>query len=202
VLGLLVTSNGVVEKRLLKLKTELPRERVLEIANYLSSKYSGLDLAAVVADIEAWSDSPAGTSQSELEQQARTVARSLLDKTSDSTEVQVAGTDKLLQSEDFAQIERVRSLMAALENEKNIVREIRRALATRPTQVIIGRESEVTASGELGIVTTLFFKDGQRAGAVGVVGPRRMDYARIVPMVEYIGDSLTKMLQGPGALNG
>ena len=52
------------------------------------------------------------------------------------------------------------------------------------------------------MVTTLFFKDGKRAGALGVVGSRRMDYARIVPVVEFIGDSLTKMLQEPGAMNG
>ena len=60
----------------------------------------------------------------------------------------------------------------------------------------------MTASGELGMVTTLFFKDGKRAGALGVVGPRRMDYTRIVPVVTYIGDSLTRMLQEPGAMHG
>ncbi len=117
-------------------------------------------------------------------------------------EVQVAGADNLLQTEDFNEIERVRSLFATLDDDRRIVREIRRALASCSTRVIIGRESALTASGELGMVTTLFFKDGQRAGALGVVGPRRMDYARIVPVVEFIGNSLTRMLQEPGAMNG
>jgi heat-inducible transcriptional repressor len=67
--------------------------------------------------------------------------------------------------------------------------------------VIIGRESEVTASGNLGMVATLFYKEGRRAGALGVVGPRRMDYGRIVPVVELIGDMLTKMLEEPGAMH-
>jgi heat-inducible transcriptional repressor len=49
------------------------------------------------------------------------------------------------------------------------------------------------------MVATVFYRDGRRAGALGVVGPRRMDYGRIVPMVEFIGDTLTKMLEEPGA---
>jgi heat-inducible transcriptional repressor len=89
-----------------------------------------------------------------------------------------------------------------LDDDQRIVREIRRALASCSTRVIIGRESSLTASGELGMVTTLFFRDGERAGALGVFGPRRMNYARIVPVVEFIGSSLTRMLQEPGAVNG
>jgi heat-inducible transcriptional repressor len=67
------------------------------------------------------------------------------------------------------------------------------------TQVLIGEESEATASGNLGMVATLYFRDNRRAGAVGVVGPRRMDYQRIVPVVEYVGDTLTQMLETSGA---
>ena len=73
----------------------------------------------------------------------------------------MAGTDNLLQTEDFAEIERVRSLFATLDDEQRIVREIRKALSSGSTQVIIGRESALTASGELGMVTTLFYKDGR-----------------------------------------
>jgi transcriptional regulator of heat shock response len=49
------------------------------------------------------------------------------------------------------------------------------------------------------MVATLYFRDSRRAGAVGVVGPRRMDYQRIVPVVEFVGDTLTQMLETPGA---
>jgi heat-inducible transcriptional repressor len=119
-----------------------------------------------------------------------------------AVELQVAGTENLLHTDDFSEIERVRSLFATLEDEQRIVSEIRRALASESTRVIIGRESEITSSGELGMVTTLFFKNGKRAGAIGVMGPKRMDYARIVPVVKYVGDSLTQLLTEPGALHG
>ena len=202
VLGLLVTADGTVEKRLLKLGHELTRDRLQEIANYLTMEFRGLNLDEVTAAVQYSVDERAGTSQDALEQQAFEIIRGLVPPNDARVEVQVAGTENLLQTEEFTEIERVRSLFATLDDEQRIVREIRKALASGSTQVIIGRESALTASGELGMVTTLFYKNGQRAGALGVVGPRRMDYTRIVPVVEFIGDSLTKMLQEPGAMNG
>jgi len=202
VLGLLVTADGTVEKRLLTLDSELTRDRLQEIANYLTMEFHGLNLDEVTAAFPRPSGDGTGSDRDALERQAYEVISALVPSDNRRVEVQVAGADNLLQSDDFAEIERVRSLFATLEDERRIVSEIRRALESGPTKVIIGRESALTASGELGMVTTLFYKNGQRAGAVGVVGPRRMDYTRIVPVVEFIGSSLTKMLQEPGAMHG
>ncbi len=202
VLGLLVTADGTVEKRLLRLDRELTRDRLQEIANYLTTEFRGLNLDEVTAAVESSVVEHDHDRWDALEKQALEIIRDLVPRIESRVEVQVAGTDNLLQTEDFAEIERVRSLFATLDDEQRIVREIRKALSKGSTQVIIGRESALTASGELGMVTTLFYKDGERAGALGVVGPRRMDYRRIVPVVEFIGDSLTKMLQKPGAMNG
>lgn len=202
VLGVLVTADGTVEKRLLSLDRELTRDRLQEIANFLTLEFRGLNLDEVKAAVKSSSDADPGPPCDDLEREALEIIRDLVPHANPRVEVQVAGTDNLLQTEDFNEIERVRSLFATLDDKQRIVREIRKALTRGSTQVIIGRESALTASGELGVVTTLFYKNGERAGAVGVVGPRRMDYTRIVPVVEFIGDSLTKMLQEPGAMNG
>lgn len=202
VLGLLVTADGAVEKRLLTVENALTRDRLQEIANYLTAEFRGLNVDEITHAVHSAGNEHPVPSGDELERQAREIISDLLPMERGRVEVQVAGADNLLQTEDFNEIERVRSLFATLDDDRRIVCEIRRALASCSTKVIIGRESALTASGELGMVTTLFFKDGQRAGALGVVGPRRMDYARIVPVVEFIGNSLTKMLQEPGAMNG
>jgi heat-inducible transcriptional repressor len=201
VLGLLIAADGAVKKRVLMPERAVRRERLLEIANLLSERFRGFELNDIKSAVHD-DHCAAGEDVGELEQQAFAMMRDLLPAEDSLVEVQVAGTDKLLQTDDFAEIERVRSLLATLDDRHRIFDEIRRALSSGPTQVLIGRESEITASGELGMVTTLFFKDGKRAGAVGVMGPKRMDYTRILPVVEYVGDSLTKMLQEPGAMHG
>ncbi len=197
VLGVVVMADGTVVKRVVVLREELTESSLQEMSNYLTHAMAGRGLANAVMELEnsnhEHSEVAAGGDR------ALEVARLFLAETEGEAEVQVAGAEHLLATNDFSGIERFRSLLGVLENRRQIAREWRRVLEDERTQVIIGRESDVTASGNLGMVATLFYRDGRRAGALGVVGPRRMDYRRIVPVVEYIGDSLTRMLEEPGA---
>jgi len=197
VLGVMVMADGTVVKRVFALGEELPQSALHEMANYLTRALAGRVLADVVDDLGREDDR--GAEVAAGIDMTREVARSLLAEADGEAEVLVAGAEHLLADKEFSGVERFRSLLGVLENRRRIVREWRRVLEAERTQVIIGRESDVTASGNLGMVATLFYRDGRRAGAVGVVGPRRMDYRRIVPVVEYIGDSLTRMLEEPGA---
>jgi transcriptional regulator of heat shock response len=153
----------------------------------------------VESRIEALCHGEGSPGPRDVQAEAREVARQLFSIDDRDVEVWVAGTDNLLATSDFVDIERVRSLLTTLQDRARIAKEFRRAFARGRTQVLIGEESEATASGSLGMVATLYFRDSRRAGAVGVVGPRRMDYQRIVPVVEYVGDTLTQMLETPGA---
>jgi len=196
-LGVIVTTDGAVDKRVIAFDDEPRAENLQEESNYLTTTFRG----AAPEQIRRWIET-AGEPEAGLDVVARraaTTARQLFAERGEEVEVQLAGTDRLLQSAEFTEADRIRSLLSALHDRRRMASEWRRALDKGPTQVIIGRESEVTASGNLGMVATLFFKGGRRAGAVGVVGPRRMNYGRIVPVVKFIGDALTRMLEEPGA---
>ena len=197
VLGVIVTTDGAVDKRVLVLDDEPRPEGLQEESNYLTTAFRGEAPEKVRRWIEAADDTQAELDP--LARRAAATARELFAERDDGVEVRFAGTDRLLQSAEFTEADRIRSLLSALNDRRRMASEWRRALDRGPTQVIIGRESEVTASGNLGMVATLFFKGGRRAGAVGVVGPRRMNYGRIVPVVKFIGDALTRMLEEPGA---
>lgn len=197
VLGVVVTSDGVIEKRLLVRDDRPTPEALLEESNLLTRKFRGHSIRSA-RRAQDRAGSPHETA-GPLEGRAAASAQRLFAEESDDVELRLAGTDNLLNSEDFVEAERVRSLFSTLQDRKRLADECRKAFDRGPTQVIIGNESEVTASGNLGMVVTLFFKAGHRAGALGVVGPRRMDYGRIVPVVEFIGDTLTRMFEEPGA---
>jgi heat-inducible transcriptional repressor len=199
VLGVIVTDDGAVEKRVLELDGDRSRERLQTLSNFLTSHLAGLSMNEVESRIEALCHGEGSPGPRDVQAEAREVARQLFSIDDRDVEVWVAGTDNLLATSDFVDIERVRSLLTTLQDRARIAKEFRRAFARGRTQVLIGEESEATASGSLGMVATLYFRDSRRAGAVGVVGPRRMDYQRIVPVVEYVGDTLTQMLETPGA---
>jgi heat-inducible transcriptional repressor len=197
VLGVVVTTDGTIDKRVLSRDEDPDPDALQRESNLLTATLRGASPDA----IRRWIESAERSTETldVVTAQAVRVARELFAERGEEVEVRFAGTDRLLQSADFSEPDRVRSLMAALYDRRRIAGEWRKALDNGPTQVIIGRESEVTASGNLGMVATLFFRDGRRAGAVGVVGPRRMNYGRIVPVVKFIGDTLTRMLDESGA---
>ncbi len=195
VLGVIVTSDGSIEKRVLLRDDQPTREELQEESSFLTGELGGRSIDGIREQPLCTGGEPPGS----VEARSREAAQQLFADCGESVELQLAGTDRLLQSADFVEADRVRSLFSTLQDRRRIATEWRRAFDRGPTQVIIGRESEVTASGNLGMVATLFYKEGRRAGALGVVGPRRMDYTRIVPVVEFIGDTLTRMLEEPGA---
>jgi len=199
ILSVVVTADGTIEKRVVTPDREFSTDQLQRAGNYLNRAFAGMPIARIRERLTGADRDPGPWKAHES--QARTVGRMLFDDSVGDAEVEVVGTSNLLHTEDFAEVERIRSLVSTLQDRRRIVKEWRRAFGSGRTQVLIGCESEVTASGDLGMVATLFYRKGRRAGAVGVVGPRRMDYGRIVPLVEFMGDTLTQMLDGPGAPN-
>jgi heat-inducible transcriptional repressor len=201
VLCVVVTDNGTVEKRVLELERSHTRGQLQTISNYLTTVLAGESVTDIETEIGGLPEGGGGGNPSQWSE-ARDIAQLLFANDEHDVEVRVAGTDNLLATPDFTEIDRVRSLVGTLQDRARIAKEFRRALAEKRTQVLIGDESEATAPGSLGIVASLYFRDSRRAGAVGVVGPRRMDYQRILPLVEYVGNTLTQMLEASGGASG
>jgi heat-inducible transcriptional repressor len=199
VLAVIVMDDGAVEKRVLEIDGDRTREQLQTFSNFLTRNLAGLPLRKIEANFEDICVNELGNASRDLQLETQEIARQLFSSEERDVEVWVAGTENLLAMSDFGDVERVRSLLSTLHDRTRIAKEFRRAFARGRTQILIGTESEATASGSLGMVATLFFRDNRRAGAVGVVGPRRMDYQKIVPVVEYVGDTLTQMLETPGA---
>jgi heat-inducible transcriptional repressor len=203
VLGVIVTTDGTIEKRVLTHDSEASAEELQRQSNRINQRFRGMPVERIRALIDRPEPDHTGGTRDEVGHEVLDrLTGQLFNEVEGEFEVQVAGTDYLLQTADFAEAERMRSLVEIFHDRKRIVREWRRALERNRTQVIIGRESEITGSGDLGMVATLFYRRGRRAGALGVVGPRRMDYSRIVPVVEYIGDELTRLFEEGGAVHG
>jgi heat-inducible transcriptional repressor len=199
VLGVIVTDDGTVEKRVLEGDGDRTREELQLLSNFLTRNLAGQSIGAIESLLGSPQLEERYAELRELQSEARRITKQLFSSDERDVEVWVAGTDNLLSMSDFGDVERVRLLLTTLQDRTRIAREFQRAFARGRTQVLIGEESEATASGNLGMVATLYFRDNRRAGAVGVVGPRRMDYQRIVPVVEYVGDTLTQMLETSGA---
>ena len=107
----------------------------------------------------------------------------------------VRGQANLLDESTLNDLERVRSLLDDLENKQSIAELLESAREAKSTRIFIGSENRLFAlSGSSVIASPYRDRDGRVVGVVGVIGPTRLNYARVVPMVDFTAQSLGKFI--------
>jgi len=114
--------------------------------------------------------------------------------TSEAPEVFVEGTLNILARPDATDVAVMREVLCALEDRKRLLEVLDKTLAERRSVVILGAESTAPDLAGCGLVSSPYGGGGAPVGAVSVIGPLRMDYAEVVPLVNYTAKLITAML--------
>ncbi|HVJ94078.1 MAG TPA: HrcA family transcriptional regulator, partial [Labilithrix sp.] len=109
-------------------------------------------------------------------------------------DVVIEGRAKLLGLPEFGAAE-LKDVVTALDEGEAIVRLLDATLAAGGTSVVVGREAGDLAGGHLAIVGATYRNQGRTAGSVGVIGPTRMDYPKVVPLVTATANAMTSLIQ-------
>ena len=192
----LVDEDGSVENRVLGLPEGLPQQALAEATNYLNSRLRGTTLEEARHRIETELEA----SQAELDSLTAKVVRSGLAQWSggrdDNRSLIVKGQSRLLDDlKAMEDLDRVRLLFQDLESKKGLVHLLELAEKAEGVRIFIGSENHLfSLSGSSLIVAP--FKDQERkiVGVLGVIGPTRLNYARIIPMVDYTAKLVSRVL--------
>jgi heat-inducible transcriptional repressor len=197
-LVILVGEDGQVENRVLHTPVGLPTSVLTEAANFLNARIRGHTLEEVKSEIQR----TLKESQAELDQLTqRIVADGLASWSggeSDERKLIVRGQAHLLDDlKAVADLERVRLLFDDLETRREVIDLLGRAEQAEGVRVFIGSENKLfSLSGSSTIVAPYHDASGHIVGVLGVIGPTRLNYARIVPMVDYTAKVVSKLLAG------
>ena len=194
-LAILVAEDGSVENRILPIPRELPASALVEASNYLNARIRGRTLAEVRFDIDA----SRRAAEAELDElTARLVDAGLAswaDGLGPQQQLIVRGQANLLNSlTALEDLERIRLLFADLETKKDVMDLLNRAESGEGVRIFIGSENKLfSLSGSSMIAAP--FRDGSKriVGVLGVIGPTRLNYARIVPMVDYTSKLIARL---------
>jgi heat-inducible transcriptional repressor len=184
-LVVLVGEDGSVENRILPLPPGLPPSALVEAANFLNARVRGRTLSEVRADIERARE----MARTELDVLTAQLVEAGLASWGEGSERQliVRGQANLLEDlKAIEDLERVRLLLDDLEGKKDVIELLGRAESDDGVRIFIGSENKLfSLSGSSMIAAP--FRDGRQniVGVVGVIGPTRLNYARVVPMVDY-----------------
>ncbi|HXZ14479.1 MAG TPA: heat-inducible transcriptional repressor HrcA [Roseiarcus sp.] len=192
-LAVLVAEDGSIENRVIVTPQGLPASALVEAGNYLNARIRGRTLSEVTGEIETERRQARG----ELDAiAARLVEAGLASWASGARDhLIVRGQANLLGDVRAAEdLERIRTLFADLETETDVIELLHRAETGDGVKVFIGSENKLfSLSGSSMIAAPLRGGDHRIAGVLGVIGPTRLNYGRIVPMVEYAAQVLGEL---------
>jgi heat-inducible transcriptional repressor len=194
-LAVLVGQDGQVENRVVELGAAIPRGGLEQASNFITAHLAGRTLAEAAHVMRT--EISAGRSQ--LDEASRDlVERGLAVWSEDATKrpvLIVRGQANLLDESTIGDIERVRSLIDDLENKQSVAELLDSAREAEAMRIFIGSENRLFAlSGSSVIASPYRDREGKVVGVLGVIGPTRLNYARVVPMVDFTARSLGKLI--------
>jgi heat-inducible transcriptional repressor len=195
-LAVLVSEDGDVENRIISLPEGLPLASLIEASNYLNARIAGLTLADARGRIE--SEIEARRAQLD-ELTARVVTEGLATWSGNGDEQKsliVCGRSHLLEDvRAMEDLERVRHLFEDLDTKKDLIQLLGLAERAEGVRIFIGSENKLFSLSGSSLIVSPFEDTEQRiVGVLGVIGPTRLNYARIIPMVDYTARLLGRLV--------
>lgn len=194
-LAVMVGADGSVENRVVDLPRGTTASMLSEAGNYVTARFSGLTLSEALARL----GEEISAEEAALDRIARDLIRRGLAIWSEDGARRpvliVRGQANLIDAAAAADLERVRLLLDELEGKEEIGRLLDGARAGRGMKIFIGSENKLFAlSGSSVIAAPYRGGDGKVVGVVGVIGPTRLNYARVVPMVDFTAKALSRLM--------
>ncbi len=190
ILVIIVTNDGNVQNRILITEKPYTASELTQASNYFNAHFSGQTFEEVRQKLHA-----------ELKQmqtdmnQLMTAALEASSKTADQDSVVIAGERNLLQVDDLsANVSSLRKLFEIFERRTSLMQLLDNSQQATGIQIFIGGESGYLPLDECSMITAPYEADGQVVGTLGVIGPTRMAYERVIPIVDVTAKLLSNAL--------
>ncbi len=187
VLTVIVTSGGEVYNRIIETSRVFSRSELEQLSNYITAHYAGNDLAAirrlVLREMRETKRTLDALMVQALEMASAAFASEDPDQDSRGDFV-VAGQTNLMDFDELAQMDSLRSLFNAFTEKQEILHLLDRSLEAEGVQIFIGEESGYTTLKDCSVITAPYEVDSGVVGVLGVIGPTRMAYDRVIPIVD------------------
>jgi heat-inducible transcriptional repressor len=195
VLAIFVMESGMVHNKLIILDEEMTQDELYQISNYLNQEFSGQPLRTIrqhvldrMAEEKAQYD--------KLSQQALSVGAKTFGETSeDASDIYLGGTSNIMDQPEFASnLDQMKELFKAFEEKNRLISLLDKCLDEPGVHVIIGSETPFKDMHECSFVTHTYSYDKRTLGVLGVVGPKRMVYPRVMAIVDHTANIVSKIL--------
>jgi heat-inducible transcriptional repressor len=194
ILVIIVSPEGDVQNRVIFTESDFTQSQLVEASNFLNSHYAGMAIEEVRSRVKQELLSLQGEIAALMQAAVQLSSEAL---TQDRDEVVISGERNLLSVSDFSgDMGHLRRAFDLFEQKTQIMRLLDNSSQAEGVRIYIGGESQMVPMQELSVVTAPYEVDGQVVGTLGVIGPTRMPYDRMIQIVDItsrlIGNALSK----------
>jgi heat-inducible transcriptional repressor len=201
-LAIMITDDGKIHNKILNVGAEFSDSQLAEFELLLQDRVLGLSLSQVTDKIVSEMAKQLLQQQTMLRQAFAMLQDMLFDyKNADANNnLMIQGTLNLLKQPEFHDVDTVRELFSVLETDE-VVKDLLLVASQQRhgTVVYIGDELNAQGMSACSMVTTPYYVNGERVGSIGVLGPTRMPYPKVIALVEQIGQEVSNKMGGKGA---
>jgi heat-inducible transcriptional repressor len=192
VLCVVASTSGFVDNKVVETVKPVERDDLVRISNYLNEHFAGQTLRQIRDRLLA--DMAEERAQMDrLMEVTIELARQGFDLDS-GPKVIHEGTSSLLSQPELSDLGRVRRLFETFANHAQLVGLLNQCIEGRGVRVTIGEESELTSPLDFSLVATTYGVDDAPLGTLGIFGPSRMEYDKVIPLVHFLGETLSRAL--------
>ncbi|UCG73479.1 MAG: heat-inducible transcriptional repressor HrcA [Chromatiales bacterium] len=183
VLAILVVNDKEVQNRILQMERDHSADELQRAANFLNEHYQGRELREIRADVVQRLHGMRET-MNDLLIDAVAIAQKALDLELEQSGFVISGETKLMDCDELSNVDTLKQLFEAFNEQRDLLRLLDRSIVSDGVQIFIGEESGYQLLDDCSLVTSAYSVDGQVVGVLGVIGPQRMAYERVIPIVD------------------
>lgn len=184
VLAVIVTSGGEILNRIIETSRVFERGELEQLSNYITAHYAGRDLESVRRLVFDEMQSTRVDMDRMMAEALSMAQAAFSDQAEGAADVVVSGQTNLMDFDELAQMDRLRGLFDAFTEKQEILHLLDRCLEADGVQIYIGEESGYSTLRDCSVITAPYEVDEQVVGVLGVIGPTRMAYDKVIPIVD------------------
>src|SRR6267378_1009222 len=201
ILVVLVTTSNTIHNKLIRLEDSITQEELEQTARYLNTEYSGKSLVTIRAEILELMRVEKALYDRLLRNAILLCDMSLDGEDSSGGDVYVDGASNILSKPDFVDVDRMRELFRTFEEKSRLIKILNECVSRdqhsmiSDVHVVIGREHPISSMRNCALITAPYrLGSNEHLGTLGVVGPMRIEYSRIMAMVNYMARLIERRL--------
>lgn len=200
ILVVLVSAPNIVHNRIIRLNVSFTKEELERTGNYLNAEFAGKSLSEIRADILKLMHDEKTLFDKLLQTAVILCSQSIEDEDDRLNEVYVDGASNILKKSDFADLERLRELLSTIGEKSRLIEILNECIARDHSvkgdvQVVIGRENRTPSFQNCTLISAPYrIGNSSAIGTLSVLGPTRIEYARMISIVSYVARVLERMM--------